>query len=67
MKKETWIVHIEEISGLTRPSVRPDTAGQWVAFVKAHKDGCKLCKERAKTKKANQKRKLTDSVYQSLG
>jgi len=67
MTKENWIKHMEEISGLIRPSFGGSQQA-WIDFRNGHKStNCPICKDRAKTKRANSNRKAKEDVYRSCG
>lgn len=66
MKKQTWIEHIIETSGLTPPS-KGGNAETWHSFVREHKTNCKLCAERIKTRKANNYAKERNQCMKDLG
>ena len=66
MKKEDWIRHMEA-EGLTRPSNGGDRI-KWKEVVLYHlKNNCKECKARRKTRRANELRKINESVMKELG
>jgi hypothetical protein len=66
MQKEIWKRHIEETSGLIRPSLSGEI-DNWKAFLKSHCDTCQLCKARLKTRRANRNAREHRQVYADLG
>lgn len=67
MTKENWIKHIEESTGLKRPSMGGDQ-NAWMGQVVAHRGfGCKECKDRQKTKNRSLNRKMHDLAMRDMG
>jgi hypothetical protein len=74
MNKETWVKHIEEISGLERPSAAQysgmnehlNAIKLWKEFVSGHKNGCKLCHARKVTKDAAATKKAQNGILREL-
>ena len=71
MTKETWIRHIEDVTGHIRPSAdNGSIAGDWKQAVALHKElrpDCEDCKARRKTYRASKNRKAREDVYKSCG
>jgi hypothetical protein len=67
MTKEAWIKHMEETTGLIRPSL----GGYRMAWVEATtnhiNNGCEACKERSKTKNKASRRKERDQMMKDCG
>ncbi len=58
MTKEKWIQHIEETEQITRPSISHDSRS-WEFAVWEHKqNGCPVCMQRRKTKRANRRKRF---------
>jgi hypothetical protein len=67
MRKENWILHIENTENLTRPSEGGSIELWKNAILKHKKDNCVICKERQKTKKANENRKQKEQILKDIG
>lgn len=67
MTKEAWIKHMEESTGLIRPSLGGDKV-KWKEMMANHMDnGCEACKERSKTKNKASRRKERDQMMKDCG
>lgn len=67
MDKETWKRHIEEITGLIRPS-HGGSIEEWAGALRSHDTkNCPVCKARAKTKRHSSNAKATRAAYRDLG
>ena len=68
MTKEAWITHMEEASGLTRPSKAPWNKEDWQSTIKLHHaQGCPECAARMKTKKRSASARAKEDAYRSAG
>lgn len=71
MTKEQWIRHMEEVSGLKRPSSDEGAmANEWKRAYMIHKANdpkCLVCKARRATKRATCNRKAREDAYRSAG
>jgi len=69
MTKEKWIQHMEEISGLTRPS-KGGNVEEWLAAKASHKNqtpDCRECNDRRKTRRATASRKAREQLMIDCG
>ena len=67
MTKENWVRHIEETSGVVRPSIS-QAPEVWRAAVRLHREqGCKICRERAVTRNRQLRQRERDDALRSLG
>jgi hypothetical protein len=67
MKKENWIEHMEQATGLTRPS-QGGNKNEWNAAYREHKaNGCLLCRAYQRTHRANFNRRAREEAYKSAG
>ena len=71
MTKESWLRHMEMITGFLRPSHENGCmASQWKEALSCHAridPNCPVCKERKKTRRATMNRKVREDVYRSCG
>jgi len=67
MKKELWIEHLEQASGLTRPSGGGDRAAWNAAYNDHVKTGCLVCKAYQRTRRAAFNRRVREEAYRSAG
>lgn len=66
MKKETWILHLED-EGIVRPSKGGDKL-TWQETIKAHlQNKCAECLDRKRTRKANEYQKSRHEAMTDLG
>lgn len=75
MTKQAWIEHIQGLDintngpGLIPPS-QGGNAEEWHRVLTAHRQSdprCPVCKDRARTRKANTGRKLREQMYKDMG
>ena len=70
MTKEKWIAHIEETTGLSRPSQGLTSREEWDRACKQHLADypkCPVCQARRKTARAQNQRRAREEVYRNLG
>ncbi len=71
MTKKQWVRHMEEVSGLKRPSDENGSmADEWkraYATHKANNPKCPICKARRATRRANYNHKAREEAYRSAG
>lgn len=71
MTKEQWVRHMEDVSGLLRPSHENGCMAQeWKRAYEIHKfnnPDCPDCKARRKTNRARNNRKAHEEAYESAG
>jgi len=67
MSKNDWLKHMEETTGILRPSF----GGDWIAWrqavAKHIADGCPVCKARAKTNAKSARRREWDQAMRDCG
>lgn len=67
MKRETWVKHIEVSENLVRPSAGGDLAA-WKEAVSRHVEHkCPVCRQRATSRRRNQRVKAKRQVYRDCG
>ena len=71
MTKESWMRHIEEASGLLRPSNENGTmADIWKEAIRYHqamRPDCPECKDRRNTRRRNQAARAKHEAYLAVG
>lgn len=68
MTKESWIEHMEDATGLTRPSKAPWNKEDWESTARFHRwNFCPECEARRKTSKANSNRQARHQVQLDCG